>query len=184
MPTTISTASIVISGSSPTLTLTGSEGSADPCALRENAGNLELYDVSATAATKKTSVLTGRRISPLINCTELYLKAITAHGDDTTLFSAAQMYGGIISFATVSTGRSCATDSAANIITYIGTTVPGVCATGTWFEFTIINNGANTVTVTAGSSVTLSGLMTVPTTISGSFLLIVTGGSTVSIYRK
>jgi len=48
-----------IEGSIPKLTLTGTEGSADPVSIRENAGYLEVYDVSASSATFKIDVDTG-----------------------------------------------------------------------------------------------------------------------------
>jgi hypothetical protein len=49
-------------GENPTLKLLGEESSADPCGIREKAGNFELYDVSSDAAKLTVAVATGNTI--------------------------------------------------------------------------------------------------------------------------
>jgi len=57
---------------------------------------------------------------------------------------------------------------------------------GTSFEFTIVNlaPATYTVTVTAGTGVTVVGVAAVAAVTSGTFIGVVTSTSAVSIYRK
>jgi len=73
---------------------------------------------------------------------------------------------------------SAATLTAALIIAALSSPV-----VGSYFDFTIVNNGASTLTVTTATGHTLSGLMTVPTTISATFRVLVTSGTTCTVYR-
>ncbi len=59
MTYTIKNSELELNGSVPTVKLTGTESSADPVQLRENAGNLEVYDTSASTARVTIGVATG-----------------------------------------------------------------------------------------------------------------------------
>ncbi len=94
-------------------------------------------------------------------------------------YTAAQLLGGLILRDPAGAGREDVTPTAALIIAAITN-----AATGDSFEFTIRNTAdANeTITVTAGDSVTLSGTMTIGQNNSKRFLAVVTGAATVTIY--
>ncbi len=55
----MTTGSIEINGANPYIKLTGTEGSNDPCGIREKAGNFEVYDVSDDGAALTVSVADG-----------------------------------------------------------------------------------------------------------------------------
>jgi len=55
----IATGELEIKGSTPSMLFNGEEGSADPYKIRENAGYLEIYDVSAASAVFKIAIATG-----------------------------------------------------------------------------------------------------------------------------
>lgn len=94
-------------------------------------------------------------------------------------YTAAQLLGGLILRDPAGAARSDVTPTAALIIAAI--TQAGV---GNSFEFTIRNtaDGAETITVTAGAGVTLSGTMTIAQNNSKRFLCVVTAATTVTIY--
>jgi len=94
-------------------------------------------------------------------------------------YTAAELLGGLILRDCAGGARSDPTDTAANIIAAI--TQAGV---GNSFEFTIRNtsDAAETITVTAGTGVTLSGTMTIAQNNSKRFVCVVTSSTTVTIY--
>lgn len=94
-------------------------------------------------------------------------------------YTAAQLLGGLILRDPNGAGRSDVTPTAAQIIAAITN-----AAAGKSFEFTIRNtaDASETITVTAGTDVTLSGTMTIAQNYSRRFLCVVTGSSTVTIY--
>lgn len=94
-------------------------------------------------------------------------------------YTAAQLLGGLILRDPAGGARSDVTPTAALIIAAI--TQAGV---GNSFEFTIRNtaDAAETITVTAGTGVTLSGTMTIAQDNSKRFLCVVTASTTVTIY--
>ncbi len=98
---------------------------------------------------------------------------------DNHTYTAAELLGGLILRDPNGGARSDPTDTAANIIAAI--TQAGV---GNSFEFTIRNtaNAAETITVTAGNDVTLSGTVTIAQDNSKRFLCVVTASTTVTIY--
>ena len=98
---------------------------------------------------------------------------------DNHTYTAAELLGGLILRDPAGGARSDPTDTAANIIAAI--TQAGV---GNSFEFTIKNtaDAAETITVTAGTEVTLSGTMTIAQNNSKRFLCVVTASTTVTIY--
>lgn len=98
---------------------------------------------------------------------------------DVHTYTAAELLGGLILRDPNGGARSDPTDTAANIIAAM--VQAGV---GDSFEFTIRNaaDAAETITVTAGTGVTLSGTMTITQNNSKRFLCVVTAATTVTIY--
>ncbi len=98
---------------------------------------------------------------------------------DAATYTAAQLLGGLIIRDPAGDNRSDVTPTAALLIAAI--TQAGV---GNSFEFTIRNaaDAAETITVTAGTGVTLSGTMTIAQNNSKRFLAVVTSSTTVTIY--
>jgi hypothetical protein len=93
---------------------------------------------------------------------------------------AAALLGGLILRDPNGADRSDPTDTAANIIAAMG----GLAAVGNSFEFAIRNtaDADETITVTAGANVTLSGTVTIAQGKTRRFLCVVTGAATVTIY--
>lgn len=94
-------------------------------------------------------------------------------------YTAAHLLGGLILRDPNGASRSDVTPTAALLIAAL----PGF-AVGDSFEFTIRNtaDAAETITVTAGTNVTLSGTMTIAQSNSKRFLVLVTAATTVTIY--
>lgn len=94
-------------------------------------------------------------------------------------YTAAQLLGGLILRDPNGASRSDVTPTAADIIAALNKP-----ATGAAFEFTIRNtaNGAETITLTAGSDVTLSGTMTIAQNNSKRFVAVVTSPTEVTVY--
>lgn len=94
-------------------------------------------------------------------------------------YTAAQLLGGLILRDPNGAGRSDVTPTAALIIAAIDGAV-----IGSSFEFTIRNDAdaAETITVTAGTDVTLSGTMTIAQSNAKRFKVVVTAATTVTIY--
>jgi len=117
---------------------------------------------------------------PLGFCT---VSTITTAGAAT--YTAAQLIGGLILRDPAGGARSDVTPTAAAIIAALAENQAGVApVAGSAFEFTIRNtaDAAETITVTAGTDVTLSGTMTIAQNNSKRFLCVVTSASTVTIY--
>jgi hypothetical protein len=96
-------------------------------------------------------------------------------------YTAAMLLGGLLLRDPAGGARSDVTPTAAEIVAAI----PG-CAVGSSFEFTIRNtaDASETITVTLGTNVTLSGTMTIAQNNSKRFLAVVTavGTPAVTIY--
>lgn len=183
MSVIFTTDAVTIEEDSPAVKLLGEEGSADPCWIRENLGNVEIYDVSATAATKKTSVATGRRIDPTINATELVVRGITNCSTGDFTLTAAALYASGIFYGAPAAGQDYTTHTGAQIGAVVAAS--GVQAVGTCFEFTIVSTTAQVITLTAGASgVILVGLVTVAANTSGTWICRMTAASTCTMYRK
>ena len=105
------------------------------------------------------------------------VSTITTAGAAT--YTAAQVLGGLILRDPSGASRSDVTPTAALIIAAI----PGASA-GDSFEFIVRNDAdaAETITVTAGTDVTLSGTMTIAQTYAKRFRCVVTAATTVTIY--
>lgn len=98
---------------------------------------------------------------------------------DNHTYTAAELLGGLILRDPNGGARSDPTDTAANIIAAMRQ-----AGVGNSFEFTIRNtaDASETITVTAGTGVTLSGTMTIAQNNSKRFLCVVTASTTVTIY--
>lgn len=94
-------------------------------------------------------------------------------------YTAAQLLGGLILRDCAGGARSDVTPTAALIIAAMRQ-----AGIGNSFEFTIKNtsDAAETITVTAGTDVTLTGTMTIAQNNSKRFLCVVTASTTVTIY--
>ena len=94
-------------------------------------------------------------------------------------YTAAQLLGGYILRDPAGGDRSDVSPAAADIIAAITQ-----AATGNRFQFIIKNtaDAAETITLTAGAGVTLSGTMTIAQNNSKRFMVEVTGATTVTIY--
>ena len=117
-----------------------------------------------------------------VNAEEYLVKNTTVTTDATAgarTYTAPELLGGLILRDPAGAGRSDVTPTAAAIIAELEDQPIGAS-----FEFTIRNTAdANeTITVTAGTGVTLSGTMTIAQNNSKRFLAVVTGASTVTIY--
>lgn len=116
-----------------------------------------------------------------ITPSKMMIKDIIDLADTTTMLSASDMVSMSIFKATPTANRSHATDTAVNIIAAVYST--SGYQIGTWFGFTIVNTSAFNETITAGAGVTLVGNM-VCNNNSASFTCLITGLTTVSIFRK
>ncbi len=116
------------------------------------------------------------------------LGRITATTDATAganTWSAAEMLGGLLLRDPAGADRSDVTDTATNITTaLVDAGISSGNIAGTSFEFTIRNTAdANeTITLTAGEGITLSGNMTIPWNCSKRFACIMATATTCTIY--
>lgn len=123
---------------------------------RRFTGGAQLFSQEKTAIANTGRVLEGA----------VTVSTVTTAGVVT--YTAAQLLGGLILRDPNGAGRSDVTPTAA----LLKAAFPGV-NTGTAFEFTIRNtaDAAETITITAGTGVTLSGTMTIAQNNSKRFLL-------------
>jgi len=100
-------------------------------------------------------------------------------------YTAAELLGGLILRDPAGGARDDVTPTAAAIIAALALNQAGKAPiAGSSFEFTIRNtaDAAETITVTAGTDVTLSGTMTIAQNNTKRFLCVVTSATTVTIY--
>ncbi len=134
------------------------------------------------AATAEDNLAGVRLIGPVPQGYDTLIGQITAATLNTAgnlTLTAAQLLGGLILRDPAGGARTDTTPTAALLIAAITQ-----AKTGNSFEFTIRNTAgaAETITVAAGSDVTLSGTMTIAQNNSKRFLAVVTSGTTVTIY--
>jgi len=98
-------------------------------------------------------------------------------------YTAAQFLGGLILRDPNGAGRSDVSPTAALLIAAMQN-AGGPAIVGSSFEFTLRNtaDAAETITMTAGTGVTLSGTMTIAQNNSKRFLVVVTAVTTVTMY--
>lgn len=135
------------------------------------------------AAGAEDDLCAVRLIGPFPQGGDIYgLKKTTVSTVDTAgaaTYTAAQLLGGLILRDTSGGNRSDVTPDAADIVA----AVPQA-GIGTSFEFTVRNtaDAAETITITAGTGITLSGTMTIAQNNSKRFLCLVTGATAATIY--
>lgn len=137
---------------------------------RRFTGGAQLFSQEKTAIAPTGRVLGGAMTASTITTAA----AVT--------YTAAQLLGGLVLRDPNGGGRSDVTPTAA----LLAAALPGVQA-GTAFEFTIRNtaDAAETITITAGTNVTLSGTMTIAQNNTKRFLAVFTATGTtptVTIY--
>jgi len=126
-----------------------------------------------------SGALTRTRIADYIAASEsVTAVAVT---DANRVATSAELVLSKLFTQTPTASRTFTTPTAADLISYLTDEV-----VGTSFEFTIVNlaPATYTVTVTAGTGVTVVGVAAVAAVTSGTFIGVVTSTSAVSIYRK
>lgn len=124
----------------------------------------------------KTTGLYARINGVTYRYQESTVAPITALADAAATLTAAQLLNGVFT-STPTAARALTTDTAVAIIA----TLPGYVV-GTHYNFTLVNNAAFDLTLTAGTGVTLIGKAVVNNA-SATWKIIVTAATTVSIIR-
>lgn len=109
---------------------------------------------------------------------KLRAKTVTSLSDANATLTNEQMLGGILTITTT-VSRTLTSATGTNLCTIL----TGY-QTGTSFEFTIINEGVDDAILAANTGVSIKGSDTVGAGRSGTFLAVVTGTNTLTIYSK
>jgi len=137
-----------------------------------------------TAWIDATTQLKASSMNPALAALDLAItrgarnKAVVALADTAVTLTAEQIITSGILTAVPTQARNQQLPTAANIIAALPVTITGTC-----FEFTLINTAAFDETLTTNTNLTLTGSMVVNNS-SGTFIGLVTGASTVTIFRK
>jgi hypothetical protein len=132
-------------------------------------------------ALKKAVTITGALSSSGVICQKGSQTDLTSNGAVT--YTAAQILSGYILDTSHTGGVTATTDTAALIIAAM--TAAGMPTTvGTSFDFIVINDGNQTVTMAGGTDVTLYGAaLTMATTKASVWRVLVTGAATLAMLR-
>lgn len=106
------------------------------------------------------------------------IKSVVALADAAATLTATQMIDSGIFTITPTVARALTTDTAANLVAGM----PGY-QVGSWFEFTIVNNAAFDVTLTAGTGITLVGKAVI-NNVSGTWLARIDSSTGITMYRE
>lgn len=100
-------------------------------------------------------------------------------------YTMAQLASKLLLRDCAGAGRADLLPTAATIIAYMQSVLGALPDVGQFIEFHIRNTsgGAFTITVTTNTGLTLSGTMTIAQNASGVFRAVVTGATTVTVYR-
>lgn len=109
---------------------------------------------------------------------KMRIKNVSGLSDADATLTNEQMLGGVLTITTT-VARKLTTATGTNICSLL----TGY-QTGTSFEFTIVNEGVDDTILEAGVGVTLRGSDTVTANDSATFLAVVTGTNTLTIYHK
>lgn len=109
---------------------------------------------------------------------KLRVKTITALSDADATLTNEQMLGGVLKI-TPTVARILTTATGTNLCTLL----TGY-QTGTSFEFTVVNNGADKVSLAGGTNISIYGDTDVQSDTSGTFIAVVTATNTLSLFRK
>jgi len=137
---------------------------------------------SAVTTTKiaDASITTAKIANVSITPSKMKLKGLVALGDIATTLTATQMIDSSILTITPTVARILTTDTGTSIVG----TIPNA-QVGTWFTMTIVNTAAFDVTLAPGVDVTMATGQGkhIINNVSGTWIGIVTGTTTVTIYR-
>jgi len=129
--------------------------------------------LSATAGIVGTQLALGTITQP-----RLKTKSVVVLADAIATLTATQMIDSGLFTITPTIARSLTTDTAVNLVAGM----PGY-QVGSWFEFTIVNNAAFAVTLTAGTGITLVG-NTIANNASGTWLARIDSATGITMYRE
>jgi hypothetical protein len=126
-----------------------------------------------------SGALTRKRLEDWVTAFEKV--AEVAETDAAQTLSASELLESKLFTCTPTAARNFTTATAAQIVAALTDE-----ATGTSFEFTIVNLAASThaITVVGGTNVTIVGAAAVSAATSGTFVGVVQSDSTVKVYRK
>ncbi len=126
-----------------------------------------------------SGTITRKRIEDWVTAFEKV--AEVAETDAAQTLSASELLESKLFTCTPTAARNFTTATAAQIVAALTDE-----ATGTSFEFTIVNLAASThaITVVGGTNVTIVGAAAVSAATSGTFVGVVQSDSTVKVYRK
>jgi hypothetical protein len=126
-----------------------------------------------------SGTITRKRLEDWV--TALEKVAEVAETDAAQTLSASELLESKLFTCTPTAARNFTTATAAQIVAALTDE-----ATGTSFEFTIVNLAASThaITVVGGTNVTIVGAAAVSAATSGTFVGVVQSDSTVKVYRK
>ena len=131
-----------------------------------------------SANNRQTAIITSEISNNQITIPKMYTIGESVEANSAHSLTAANMVTKSILTCTPTVARIFTSDTAANIIALIGS------VTGNWFEFTIVSKAAFTITLATNTGLTLSGNLVCAASSSATFIGIVTGASTMSIFRK
>lgn len=136
--------------------------------------------LTETGSLADQAVTTAKIADAAVTPAKTKIKALVALADAAATLTAAQMANSGIFTITPTVARILTTDAGAAIVAAI----PGA-QTGTWSTITIVNTAAFDVTLAAGVGVTLGAGQGkhVINNVSGTWLVLVTSTTTVTIYR-
>ena len=126
-----------------------------------------------------SGALTRKRLEDWVTAFEKV--AEVAETDAAQTLSASELLESKLFTCTPTAARNFTTATAAQIVAALTDE-----ATGTSFEFTVVNLAASThaITVVGGTNVTIVGAAAVSAATSGTFVGVVQSDSTVKVYRK
>lgn len=126
-----------------------------------------------------SGTITRKRIEDWVTAFEKV--AEVAETDAAQTLSASELLESKLFTCTPTAARNFTTATAAQIVAALTDE-----ATGTSFEFTVVNLAASThaITVVGGTNVTIVGAAAVSAATSGTFVGVVQSDSTVKVYRK
>jgi len=170
------TANIIGTQLSATSAILGSQLSATASIIGTQlsaTANILGTQLSATANILGTQLALGTITQP-----RLKTKSVVVLADAIATLTATQMIDSGLFTITPTIARSLTTDTAVNLVAGM----PGY-QVGSWFEFTIVNNAAFVVTLTAGTGITLVG-NAVANNASGTWLARIDSATGITMYRE
>lgn len=139
----------------------------------------EQINLATTLNTKlEAPILTSEINVGAVTQPKMKTKSVVALADSAVTLTATQMIDSGIFTITPTAARALTTDTAANLVADMtGYQV------GSYFEFTIVNNAAFAVTLTAGTGITLVGVAVI-NNVSGTWLARIDSATGITMYRE